>query len=116
MKIIILLLIALAAAFWFFHGRGSRLSAPSSLRDAAAEVPAQAKEAIADAQTAVADAIRAPSVKSETAALARIVAGEKLREQPVAPAPAPPKPIGLTTYDRIIRGEPIIENKRAAAQ
>lgn len=114
MKIILVLIVAIAGTFWLFHGRGSRVSPP--LRDAVAEAAEQAKTVLTDAPSAAAEVARAQTAKPDPSAFDRIVAGDKLREQPVAAMPTIPKPAGSTAYDRILRGERIVENRRAAAQ
>lgn len=112
MKIIIVLLVAIAGAFWFFHGRGSRATVPPSVREAAA----QTKVAITATETAAAEVARTRAVTPESSTLERIVAGEKMREQsPAATAPVS-KPASSAAYDLILRGERIVENKRAASQ
>ena len=116
MKIIICLIIVIAGAFWLFHGRGARVSPPPSLREVAAEAATKAKTAIMEAQRISTKAIRLQPVKPEPSAFDRIVAGEKVREQPATSMPPPPKPAGSAAINRILRGERIVENKRAAAQ
>lgn len=116
MKIIIVLLVAIAGVFWFFHGRGSRVTVPPPLRDAAAEATAQAKAVVSAAESTVAEVTHSREAKPEASALSRIVAGEKLREQAPAAITQVPKPANSAAYDLILRGDRIVENKRAASQ
>lgn len=115
MKIIICLLVLIAGAFWFFHGRVQRVPSASTLRDASADATAQAATAIAEVRAAAADVVRGQPPNSESSIHGRILAGEKVPERPNSVHLPAKKPRDSAAHDKLLRGERITENKRTQA-
>lgn len=116
MKLILVLLIIIAGAMWFFHGRTPRAPAAPSLDEAAAQAVAQAKQVAVEARQAVMGAahIAQDGAVGTTPreALDRLLAGVKLHEQPRSRNTvegAVVKGNDSSPYQRLLHGESIPE-------